>query len=68
MKLARSRFYHKPKGKSPEEMQKEVDLRGKIEAICLQFPRYGYRRVTAALAREGKRVNYKKVLLTLGSW
>jgi transposase InsO family protein len=62
MKLARSSFYHKPKGKSPEEMQKEADLKDKIESICLEFPRYGYRRVTAALKRAGLRVNHKKVL------
>ena len=62
MKLARSSFYHKPKGKTPEELQKEADLRGKIEAICLEFPRYGYRRVTAALKRAGLQVNHKKVL------
>lgn len=62
MKLARSSFYHKPKDKSPESMQKEADLRGKIEAICLEFPRYGYRRVTQQLKRDGLRVNHKKVL------
>ena len=61
MKLARSSFYHKPKGNA-EKMQNEADIRGEIEAICLDFPRCGYRRVTAALAREGKRVNHKKVL------
>jgi putative transposase len=43
-------------------MQKKADLRGKIEAICLEFPRYGYRRVTEQLKREGLRVNHKKVL------
>jgi transposase InsO family protein len=62
MKLARSTFYHKPKDKSPEKMQKEADLRGKIEAICLGFPRYGYRRVTQQLKRDGLHVNHKKVL------
>ena len=62
MKLAISSFYHKPKAKSPEETQKDADLRGEIESICLEFPRYGYRRVTAALKREGQRVNHKKVL------
>jgi len=62
MKLARSSFYHKPKDKGPEGMQKEADLRGRIEAICLEFPRYGYRRVTEALKREGLCVNHKKVL------
>ena len=61
IKLARSSFYHKPKDKT-EKARKDADLRGKIEAICLEFPRYGYRRVTAALAREGKQVNHKKVL------
>jgi transposase InsO family protein len=62
MKLARSTFYHKPKDKSLDKIQKETDLRGRIEAICLEFPRYGYRRVTAQLKREGLRVNHKKVL------
>jgi transposase InsO family protein len=62
MNLARSSYYHKPKNISPEKMQGEADLRGKIEAICLKFPRYGYRRVTEALRREGFRINHKKVL------
>ena len=62
IKLARSSFCHKPKSNSPEEMQKGADLRGRIEAICLEFPCYGYRRVTEALKREGLRVNHKKVL------
>lgn len=62
MKLSRSSFYHKPKDKSSERMQKEADLRGKIEAICLEFPRYGYRRVTQQLKRDGLGVNHKKVL------
>jgi len=35
---------------------------GKIEAICLEFPRHGYRRVNEGLKREGKRVNHKRVL------
>ena len=62
MKLSRSSFYHKLKGKSQVEMQRETDLRGKIEAICLEYPRYGYRRVTEQLKREGLQVNHKKVL------
>ena len=39
-----------------------MDLRDRIESICLEFPRYGYRRVTRQLQREGWRVNHKKVL------
>ena len=34
----------------------------RIEAICLEFPRYGYRRVTYQLKHGGWLVNHKKVL------
>ena len=34
---------------------------GRIEAICEEFPRYGYRRVTAQLRHDGWQVNHKKV-------
>ena len=43
-------------------MKMEVDLLDRIEAICLEFPRYGYRRVTKQLQREGWEINHKKVL------
>ena len=62
MKLARSSFYYKPTAKSPYQMKAEADLVDRIEAICLEFPRYGYRRVTKQLQRERWVVNHKKVL------
>ena len=62
MNLARSSFYHKGRTRNPEEMKVEADLRGRIEAVCLEFPRYGYRRVTHQLKHEGWQVNHKKVL------
>ena len=62
MKLTRSSFYYRPKAKSPERMEAEADLRDQIEAICLEFPRYGYLRVTHQLKHEGWQVNHKKVL------
>ena len=62
MKLARSSYYYQPKANGSESKRTEADLIGKIEAICLEFPRYGYRRVTAALKRDNLRVNHKKVL------
>lgn len=40
----------------------ETALRDRIEEIILEFPGYGYRRVTHALHREGKQVNHKRVL------
>ncbi len=39
-----------------------VRLRDVIERIALDFPGYGYRRVTKALIREGWNVNHKRVL------
>lgn len=62
MKLARSTYYYQPQADIPKSKKTEADLIGKIEAICLEFPRYGYRRVTAALQRENLKVNHKKVL------
>jgi transposase InsO family protein len=43
-------------------MEAEADLRDKIEAICLEYTRYGYRRVTHELKYRGCHVNHKKVL------
>jgi len=62
MKLARSSFYYKPKAQASDWMKTEADLRDLIEAICLEFPRYGYRRVTHQLKHEGWQVNHKRVL------
>jgi len=62
MNIARSTFYRKRKAKSPDQMETEADLRDRIEAICLEFPRYGYRRVTRQLKRERWAVNHKRVL------
>ena len=39
-----------------------VTLRAQIEDIVLEFPGYGYRRVTKALQRAGWTVNHKRVL------
>jgi len=62
MKLARSSFYYRPKAMPLDRMELEADLRDRIEAICLEFPRYGYRRITHQLRHEGWRLNHKKVL------
>jgi putative transposase len=62
MKLAASSFYYKPKSRSPEQMEAETNLRDKIEAICLEYTRYGYRRVSHELKHRNCHVNHKKVL------
>jgi transposase InsO family protein len=57
--VSRSWYY----GKLPrDKTQKDVELRDAIERIVLEFPGYGYRRVTVALRREGWSVNHKRVL------
>jgi transposase InsO family protein len=61
MKLARSSFYYKPRDQDAGK-KADADLRDRIETICLGFPRYGYRRVTAALKRQDLHVNHKRVL------
>jgi transposase InsO family protein len=62
MKLPTSSFYYQPQAESAADKKKQTDLALHIEAICLEFPRYGYRRVTAQLKRERLLVNHKRVL------
>ena len=62
MNVARSSFYYKPKAESTERLKAEADVRDRMEAICVEFPRYGYRRVAKQLQYEGWTVNHKKVL------
>lgn len=58
MGLARSTYYDEPKGQPLEEAR----LVARITEICAEWPRYGYRRVTAQLHSEGLIVNHKKVM------
>jgi len=39
-----------------------MDLKDQIQEIALEFPRCGYRRVTAELRNRGYKVNSKRVL------
>jgi transposase InsO family protein len=56
----RTWYYTRP---SPEEIAaRDTALRDEIERLTLEFPGYGYRRVTKALQRDGWGVNHKRVL------
>lgn len=57
-----SRSWYRQKPSAEHKAGKDLDLRDAIERIALQFPGYGYRRVAAALRREGWTVNHKRVL------
>ena len=61
MGLARSTYYYRSQQKSMEAKKEEADLRDRIEQIVVEFARYGYRRVTYQLRREGWKVNHKRV-------
>jgi putative transposase len=61
MSLAPSTYYYRPRVRSAEAAVAEDRLVARIRAICAEFPRYGYRRVTAQLKAEGERVNHKRV-------
>jgi transposase InsO family protein len=56
MQLPKSSYYYKPKQKPSEK-----ELKACIEDLCLQYPKYGYRRITRQLHREGTIVNHKRV-------
>jgi putative transposase len=53
--ISRSAQYYEPK------VVKESELEAAIYKVCAQFPRYGYRRVTAELNRRGWQVNRKRI-------
>ena len=55
VECARSSYYHRA---TPSE---ERDVQGAIEAVAAAWPRYGYRRVTHQLRREGWEINHKRV-------
>jgi len=60
IEIPKSTFYYRPNNK--DKLKEDSDLQDRIEAIALDFPRYGYRRITRQLKREGWSVNHKRVL------
>jgi putative transposase len=56
MELARSAFYKRASGELDETALVE-----RMHAIQGEFPAYGYRRITAQLRAEGRRVNRKRI-------
>jgi transposase InsO family protein len=64
--VSRSWLYERPAVQEPTEedtrLRDAIRLRDAVELLCLSFPGYGYRRVTAQLHRDGWTVNHKRVL------
>jgi putative transposase len=61
LNMARSSYYYQ-ETQYLQKQKDDADLRDKVEEIVVEHPRYGYRRVTAQLKREGMIVNHKRVL------
>jgi transposase InsO family protein len=58
--LSRATFYrYRERG---EPADPDIELRDQIQRIALEFPAYGYRRITAHLQRADVVVNHKRVL------
>jgi putative transposase len=57
MKLARSTYYYRPR----QQGAVRNALEERIAQLCAEFPRYGYRRITAQLRIEAMNVNHKTV-------
>jgi putative transposase len=60
MNLALTTYYYRARARSAAVVVK-ARLVARIHAICAEFSRYGYRRVTAQLKAEDERVNHKRV-------
>jgi putative transposase len=61
MGLARSSYYYRPRCQQGKAQQ-DQRIAERLEELAVEFPRYGYRRMTAQLRREGLVVNHKRVL------
>jgi putative transposase len=56
--VARSSYSYR----SQRDVAADLTLRDAMEAIAVEFPRYGYRRITVELGRRGMVANHKRVL------
>ena len=50
----------------PQVVPVEMELRDQMQKIALEFPAYGYRRITAELQHRGLAVHHKGVLRRRG--
>jgi transposase InsO family protein len=57
--VSRAGFYRWRHAPPPEDA--DLDLRDEIQRVALEFPCYGWRRVTAELRRRGWTANHKRV-------
>jgi len=61
--LSRNAWYYLAK-----QTEEPVEMKAKIEAVLLESPYYGYRRVTKELHHQGEVVNHKRIYKIMGSY
>jgi len=49
-------------GSDPDSVRVEMRIKNEMQKIAIEFPRYGYRRMTIDLYNRGYHVNHKRVL------
>lgn len=59
--LSVSGYYYTPVMDPQMKQRQDCDLRDRIEAMHVIFPRYGYRRIKHQLLRDGMKVNEKRI-------
>jgi putative transposase len=63
--IAHASYYRDQVTVEPNEAENE--LRHRLQQLAVEMPCYGYRRLTAALRREGRIVNHKRILRLMHS-
>ena len=58
--MSKSGYYKRQLLEPPPDLN--FDVRNAIQGIALEFPYYGYRRITREMHRHGRQVNHKRVL------
>jgi len=58
--LSRATYYRQPA--QAQASDPDLELRDHIQRLALEWPQYGYRRITAELHRQGMQANHKRVL------
>ena len=61
--LSKNGCYHEHKGKT-----EPVEAKQKIEAVLIETPYYGYKRVTKQLKKDGEIINHKRVYKIMGEY
>jgi len=57
--VSRAAFYRRP---APQSTPVEMEIRDAMQKVAVEWPAYGYRRITAALQQQSFDVNHKRVL------